>query len=214
MWLNPHFLSTDTTSALFNYVKLKFVQTLKNNTDLLNVIEIFKNPDMTLKLLWIVATWFRFATAHQQSLKVYYQIQHWPGNKKRHGDWGFERINSKLQPVKTLKSPAPDSILYARYPASVRRGAQEIAAVGRSDCFVQCCILIVGATAITERRPVPPCLTPLQLLNRLNGHRTNCNNRGIQVINSDEDDDGEPTLPDGLVEASLSFHVEEDTGDL
>ncbi|GBL93782.1 hypothetical protein AVEN_166812-1 [Araneus ventricosus] len=36
----------DTTSALFNYVKLKFVQTLINN-DLLKVIEIFKNPDMT-----------------------------------------------------------------------------------------------------------------------------------------------------------------------
>ncbi|GBM30490.1 hypothetical protein AVEN_34244-1 [Araneus ventricosus] len=42
----------------------------------------------------------------------------------------------------------------------------------------------------------------------------NCNNRGIQVINSDEDDDGEPILPDDLVEASLSLHVEEDTGDL
>ncbi|GBN61058.1 hypothetical protein AVEN_183883-1, partial [Araneus ventricosus] len=42
----------------------------------------------------------------------------------------------------------------------------------------------------------------------------NCNNRGTQVINSDEDDDGEPILPDDLVEASLSLHVEEDTGDL
>ncbi|GBM29838.1 hypothetical protein AVEN_110352-1 [Araneus ventricosus] len=42
----------------------------------------------------------------------------------------------------------------------------------------------------------------------------NCNNRGIQVINSDEDDDGEPILPDDLVEASLSLHVEKDTGDL
>ncbi|GBN10780.1 hypothetical protein AVEN_179291-1 [Araneus ventricosus] len=37
----------DTTSALFNYVKSKFVQTLKNNNDLLKVIEIFKSPDMT-----------------------------------------------------------------------------------------------------------------------------------------------------------------------
>ncbi|GBL87180.1 hypothetical protein AVEN_270470-1 [Araneus ventricosus] len=118
--------------------------------------------------------------------KIYYQIQHWLGNKKRPGEWGWERINSELQPVKTLKSPVPDSILYARYPAGVRRGAQEIAAVGRSECFVQCCILIVGG---------------------------NCNNRGIQVINSDEDDDGEPILPDDLVEASLSLHVEEDTGD-
>ncbi|GBN54146.1 hypothetical protein AVEN_185760-1 [Araneus ventricosus] len=31
----------------------------------------------------------------------------------------------------------------------------------------------------------------------------NCNNRGIQVINSEEDDDGEPILSDDLVEASL-----------
>ncbi|GBN75607.1 hypothetical protein AVEN_8545-1 [Araneus ventricosus] len=37
----------DTTSALFNYVKLKFVQTLKDNNDLLKVTEIFKNPDMS-----------------------------------------------------------------------------------------------------------------------------------------------------------------------
>ncbi|GBM47838.1 hypothetical protein AVEN_5214-1 [Araneus ventricosus] len=88
--------------------------------------------------------------AHQHSLKVYYQIQHWLGNKKIPEDWGRERTNSEPQSVKTQKSPAPDSILYARYPASVRRGAQEIAAVGRSDCFVHCCILIVGATAITE----------------------------------------------------------------
>ncbi|GBN82184.1 hypothetical protein AVEN_20737-1 [Araneus ventricosus] len=77
------------------------------------------------------------------------EIQHWLGNKKRPEDWGLERTNSEPQSVKTLKSPAPDSILYAGYPASVRRGAQEIAAVGRSDCFVHC-ILIIGATAITE----------------------------------------------------------------
>ncbi|GBM18271.1 hypothetical protein AVEN_147401-1 [Araneus ventricosus] len=75
--------------------------------------------------------------------------KHWLGNEKRPEDWYWERANSELQPVKNLRSPASDSILYARYPASVRRGAQEIAAVGRSDCFVQCCILIVGATAIT-----------------------------------------------------------------
>ncbi|GBM22852.1 hypothetical protein AVEN_202127-1 [Araneus ventricosus] len=39
----------------------------------------------------------------------------------------------------------------------------------------------------------------------------NCNNRKIQVINSDDDDDVEPILPDHLVEASLSLHDEEDT---
>ncbi|GBO37304.1 hypothetical protein AVEN_107269-1 [Araneus ventricosus] len=37
----------DTTSALFNYGKMKFVQTLKNNHDLLKVIDFFKNPDIT-----------------------------------------------------------------------------------------------------------------------------------------------------------------------
>ncbi|GBM18714.1 hypothetical protein AVEN_9008-1 [Araneus ventricosus] len=42
----------------------------------------------------------------------------------------------------------------------------------------------------------------------------NSKNRKIQIINSDEDDDGEPILPDDLVEASLSLHVEEDTYDL
>ncbi|GBM48840.1 hypothetical protein AVEN_21622-1 [Araneus ventricosus] len=36
----------DTTSALFNYDKMKFVQTLENNSHL-KVIEIFKNPDIT-----------------------------------------------------------------------------------------------------------------------------------------------------------------------
>ncbi|GBN99250.1 hypothetical protein AVEN_202757-1 [Araneus ventricosus] len=51
----------DTTSALFNYVKLKFVQTLKNNNDLLKVIEIFKNPDMTLEA--VVDVWNRFLVA-------------------------------------------------------------------------------------------------------------------------------------------------------
>ncbi|GBO36312.1 hypothetical protein AVEN_79861-1 [Araneus ventricosus] len=42
-------IGCDTTSALFNYGKMKFVQTLKNNHDLLKVIEIFKNPDITPK---------------------------------------------------------------------------------------------------------------------------------------------------------------------
>ncbi|GBM10480.1 hypothetical protein AVEN_109287-1 [Araneus ventricosus] len=42
----------------------------------------------------------------------------------------------------------------------------------------------------------------------------NCNNRKIQVIKIDDDDDDEPILLDHLVEASLSFHVEEDTDDL
>ncbi|GBM00634.1 hypothetical protein AVEN_117992-1 [Araneus ventricosus] len=37
----------DTRSALFNYDKIKFVQTLKNNPHLLKVIEIFKNADIT-----------------------------------------------------------------------------------------------------------------------------------------------------------------------
>ncbi|GBM95848.1 hypothetical protein AVEN_31735-1 [Araneus ventricosus] len=32
-----------------------------------------------------------------------------------------------------------------------RRDEREIAAVGRPDCFVQCCVFIVGTTAITGR---------------------------------------------------------------
>ncbi|GBM85705.1 hypothetical protein AVEN_99875-1 [Araneus ventricosus] len=51
----------DTASALFNYVKLKFVQTLKNNNDLIKVIEIFKNPDMTPEAVVDVANRFLVA---------------------------------------------------------------------------------------------------------------------------------------------------------
>ncbi|GBO08947.1 hypothetical protein AVEN_170367-1 [Araneus ventricosus] len=47
--------------------------------------------------------------SHQHSLRVYHQIQHWLGNKKRPGDWAWERTISGLQPVKTLKPPAPES---------------------------------------------------------------------------------------------------------
>ncbi|GBN17852.1 hypothetical protein AVEN_189269-1 [Araneus ventricosus] len=130
---------TNLTEISMNYGKIK---ELKRN--------MFPSPAKIKQISFGVATWLRFAAAHQHSLKVYYQIQYWLGNKNRPGEWAWERINSELQLVKTLKSPAPDSVLNARYPASVRRGAQEIVAVGRSDCFVQCCILIVGATAITE----------------------------------------------------------------
>ncbi|GBL79742.1 hypothetical protein AVEN_18263-1 [Araneus ventricosus] len=41
----------------------------------------------------------------------------------------------------------------------------------------------------------------------------NCNNRKIQVINSDDDDD-DPILPGHLIEESLSLHVEEGADDL
>ncbi|GBM15067.1 hypothetical protein AVEN_150085-1 [Araneus ventricosus] len=51
------------------------------------------------------------SSAHQYSLRVYRQIQHWLRNKKRPEDWGWENTNSELQPVKTLKPPAPDSVL-------------------------------------------------------------------------------------------------------
>ncbi|GBM49515.1 hypothetical protein AVEN_85964-1 [Araneus ventricosus] len=40
--------------------------------------------------------------AHQHSPKVYYHTQHWLGTKKRPEDWGWERTNSGLQPVKKL----------------------------------------------------------------------------------------------------------------
>ncbi|GBN26309.1 hypothetical protein AVEN_187191-1 [Araneus ventricosus] len=51
------------------------------------------------------------AAAHQHSLRVYHQIQHWLGNKKRPEDWGWKRTISGLKHVKILKPPAPDSIL-------------------------------------------------------------------------------------------------------
>ncbi|GBN02979.1 hypothetical protein AVEN_255935-1 [Araneus ventricosus] len=51
----------DTTSALFNYSKMKFVQTLKNNPDLLKEIEIFKNPDIIPEA--VVDTGNRFLVA-------------------------------------------------------------------------------------------------------------------------------------------------------
>ncbi|GBO37303.1 hypothetical protein AVEN_107268-1 [Araneus ventricosus] len=100
------------------------------------------------------------AAAHQHSRRVYHQIQHWLSNKKRQEDWGWERTISGLQPVKSLKPPAPDSIL------------RKISCKCKKGCTK------------------------------------------IQVINSDEDDDDEPILPDDLVEASLSLRVEEDTDDL
>ncbi|GBM39344.1 hypothetical protein AVEN_257454-1 [Araneus ventricosus] len=142
----------DTTSGLFNYGKMKFVQTLKNNHDLLNVIEIFKNPDITpedvvdagncvpvslngypisasdtpslnnVRYKYCMKSSFNKssnmallppakAAAQQHSRRVYNPIQHWPGNKKRPEDWGWERTINGLQPVKTLKPPVPDSIL-------------------------------------------------------------------------------------------------------
>ncbi|GBM24620.1 hypothetical protein AVEN_157873-1 [Araneus ventricosus] len=51
------------------------------------------------------------AAVHQHSLRVYHQIQHRFGNKKRHEDWGWENTNSGLQPIKSLKLYPADSIL-------------------------------------------------------------------------------------------------------
>ncbi|GBM53943.1 hypothetical protein AVEN_64858-1 [Araneus ventricosus] len=108
---------------------MKFVQTLKNNPDLLKLIVIFKNPDIIPEAVlgasncFLVALYgypisasdtpslnnvrfkcymkFSFnnssnmaslplteAAAQQHSLRVYHQIQHWLGNKKRPQDWG------------------------------------------------------------------------------------------------------------------------------
>ncbi|GBM24095.1 hypothetical protein AVEN_38291-1 [Araneus ventricosus] len=145
--LSPTHPSVDVT--LHQLELIMVVQTLKNNPDLLKVIEIFKNPDMTsvdAGNRFLVALYgypiptsdtpslnnvlYKFymkssfnkssnmsllptteEAAHQHSLRVYHQIQHWFGNKKRPEDWGWVRTNSGLQPVKTLKTPAPDSIL-------------------------------------------------------------------------------------------------------
>ncbi|GBM68665.1 hypothetical protein AVEN_255392-1 [Araneus ventricosus] len=80
------------------------------------------------------------AAANQHSVRVYHQIQHWLDNKKRPEDkeWAPTCQNSE----------APCTWLY---PASARRGTREIVAVGRPDCFVQCCVFIVGTTATTGR---------------------------------------------------------------
>ncbi|GBN84921.1 hypothetical protein AVEN_192174-1 [Araneus ventricosus] len=51
----------DTTSALFNYGKMKFVHTLKNNHDLLKVIEIFKKLDITPEAVMDVGNRFLVA---------------------------------------------------------------------------------------------------------------------------------------------------------
>ena len=143
----------DTTSALFNNGKMKFIQTLEKNPGLHKVIEICKNSDLTPEAVadagnrFLVALYgyptstsdtlslnnVRYkcyikssfnktsnmaslppteAAAHQYSLRVYHQIQHWLGNEKRPEDWSWERTNSGLQPVTTLKPPAPDSILH------------------------------------------------------------------------------------------------------
>ncbi|GBM99117.1 hypothetical protein AVEN_60463-1 [Araneus ventricosus] len=88
---------------------MKFVQTLKNNPDLLKVIEIFKNPYITPEAVvdaenrFLVALYGYSisvskmaslppteAAAHQHSLRVYHQIQHWLGNRKRSEDWDWE----------------------------------------------------------------------------------------------------------------------------
>ncbi|GBO40971.1 hypothetical protein AVEN_21899-1 [Araneus ventricosus] len=214
----------DTTSAVFNYGKMKFVRTLKNNPDLLKVIEIFKNPDITPETAvyagnrFLVALYgcpisasdipslnnVRYkcymkssfnkssnmaslppteAAAHQHSLRVYHQIQHWLDNKKRPEDWSWEITISVLQPVKTLK---PDSIL-RKVSCKCNKGCTGNCSCRKASLF--CSILFLHCW-------------------------DNCNNRKIQVINSDEDDDDEPILPDHLVETSLSLHVEEDTNNL
>ncbi|GBN76447.1 hypothetical protein AVEN_147681-1 [Araneus ventricosus] len=217
----------DATSVLFNYSKIKFVQTLKNNPHLTKVIEIFKSPNITPEAVvdarnrFLVASFgypisasdtpslnnVRYkcymtssfskssnmvslhpteAAAQKHSLRVYHQIQNWLGNKRRPEDWGWERTISGLQLVKTLKPPAPDCIL------------RKISNKCKKGCTGNC-----------------SCRKATLFSSVLCLHcRDNCNNRKIQEINSDEDDDDEPILPDHLVEASLSLHVEEDTDEL
>ncbi|GBL99435.1 hypothetical protein AVEN_68739-1 [Araneus ventricosus] len=117
---------------------------------------------------------------------TFHNIQNWLGNKKRSEDWGWERTISGLQLVKTLKPPVPDSIL------------SKISNKGKKGCSGNC-----------------SCRKATLLPSVLCFHYwDNYNNRMIQEINSDEDDDDEPILPDHLVEASLSLHVEEDSDDL
>ncbi|GBO27011.1 hypothetical protein AVEN_238043-1 [Araneus ventricosus] len=123
------------------------------------------------------------ATDQKHSRRVYSPIQHWFGNKKRPEDWGWERTISGLQPVKNLKLPAPDSIL-RKISCKCKKGCTWNCSCRKDRLF--CSVLCLHCW-------------------------DNCDNRKIQVINSDED---EPILSDDLVEASLSLNLEEDTDDL
>ncbi|GBN04343.1 hypothetical protein AVEN_127642-1 [Araneus ventricosus] len=69
----------DSTSALFNYGKMKFVQTLKNNPDLLKVIEIFKNPDIAPEA--VVDAGNRFLVA--LSLHLTLSCSRYPASSRR-----------------------------------------------------------------------------------------------------------------------------------
>ncbi|GBM53390.1 hypothetical protein AVEN_103781-1 [Araneus ventricosus] len=113
--------------------------------------------------------------AHQHSLRVYHQIQYWFGNK----------ING-IEPVKTLKPPAPDSIL-CKISCKCKKGCTGNCSCRKAKLF--CSVLCLHCW-------------------------DNFNNRKIQVINIDEDDDDESILSDHLVEVSSSLHFEEDTDDL
>lgn len=64
--------------------------------------------------------------AAQHSLRVFYQIQLWLGNKKNPEEWGWKKVNGSLQPVTTLLEPAPESIL------------QLISCNCKTDCSSRC----------------------------------------------------------------------------
>jgi hypothetical protein len=55
------------------------------------------------------------AAAHQHSLRVYHQVQLWKGKKLAPTSWGWQRTETCLEPVMTVKAPAPESLLTLIY---------------------------------------------------------------------------------------------------
>ncbi|GBM84067.1 hypothetical protein AVEN_157682-1 [Araneus ventricosus] len=133
----------DTTSALFNYGKMKhnpeavvdagnrflvvlygYPVTASDTPSLNNVRYKCYMKSSFNKSSNMASLPPTEAAAHQHSLRVYHQIQHWLGNKKRPEDWGWERTISGLQPVKTLQLPTPDSILRKQVQEGMHRKLQ------------------------------------------------------------------------------------------
>lgn len=140
----------DTTSALFKIGKMRYLQILKKNPALTEVISIFKDPmadpqsivsaghsfltelfktldkDATsldkLRYKSYLRSAYKTSTnlaslppteaaAQQHTLRVYFQVQEWLGNKKDPEQWGWKKTKEGLVPIPTLLPPAPEAVL-------------------------------------------------------------------------------------------------------
>ncbi|GBM63656.1 hypothetical protein AVEN_253123-1 [Araneus ventricosus] len=165
---------------------MKFVHTLKNNPDLLKVIEIFKKPDITPEAVvdagnrFLVALYgYPISASYTPSLIMFATIVTSSFNKSSN--------MASLPPTEaaahqhSLRCP-----LHLTLSCKCKKGCTGNCSCMKARLF--CSVLCLHCW-------------------------DNCNNRKIQVINSYEDDDDEPILADHLVEESLSLHVEEDIDD-